>query len=297
MYTLLVVNPVSGQGRAAREKRKLLDLVSSMPHVHTSMTSGPEDALRFAAEAAGNGFDRVIAAGGDGTINQVISGIGDSGLALGIVPLGTANVLAHELDIPSNDISAALSIIREGHTRLVDVARAGDRRFMLMAGFGFDAAVVESVSHRVKDVVGSMAYVSAAIEQLVRYTPTRFRLVFEEGPAYETEAFAVIVANCGTYAYDFKIAPEAVFDDGMLDVLIFESGPGATLQFIGQALDSFFQTRIPGLNTAYFKSAKVRVESDPPVKMQLDGDVCGESEIDIEVLPKSLRLIVPDNKD
>lgn len=296
MYTLLIVNPVSGQGRAAREKRRLLELVSNMPHVHTETTSGPLDAVRLASEAAGKGFEQVIAAGGDGTISQVITGLGDSRLPLGIIPLGTANVLAHDLKIPSNDIGAALAVIREGRTRLVDVARAGDRRFILMAGFGFDAAVVESVSHKVKDVLGSVAYVSAAIEQLVKYTPTRFRLVFDEGPSYETEAFAVIIANCGTYAHDFKIAPEAVVDDGMLDVLIFESGPGATLQFIGQALDSFFQTRIPGLNTVYFKSAKVRVESDPPVKMQLDGDVCGESDIDIEVLPKSLRLIVPDSK-
>ena len=293
MYTLLIVNPTSGQGKAAREKRKLLDLVSNMPHIHARLTTHAGEACELASEAASQGFERVIVAGGDGTISQAINGLAESGLPLGIIPLGTGNVLAHDLGIPSNNIAKALEIIGAGKIREVDLARADGRRFVLMAGFGFDAAVVDSVSPKIKDIWGTMAYAPAIIEHLVKYTPTQFRLTLDDDVAYETEAFAVVVANCGTYAYSFKIAPEAVFDDGLLDVIVFEKGPGATFRLIGQCLSSVFQTKIAGLDATYFKSSRVRVESDPPVKMQIDGDVSGESGVEIDIFPKSLRLIVP----
>ena len=195
-------------------------------------------------------------------------------------------MLAHDLGIPSNNIAKALEIIGAGRIREVDLARAGGRRFVLMAGFGFDAAVVDSVSPKIKDIWGTMAYAPAIIEHLVKYTPTQFRLTLDGGAVYETEAFAVVVANCGTYAYSFKIAPEAVFDDGMLDVIVFETGPGAAWRLIGQCLSKVFQTEVAGQTATYLKSATVRVESDPPVKMQIDGDVTGESGVDIDISPK-----------
>jgi diacylglycerol kinase (ATP) len=264
-----------------------------MPHVHARVTTHPTEAFELASGAASKGFGRIIVAGGDGTINQVINGIGDSGIELGLVPLGTGNVLAHELGIPSNNIKRALEVIRDGHIRQIDLARAGDKRFILMAGFGFDAAVVESVSPKIKDVWGTMAYAPAIVEQLIKYAPTQFRLTLDDGAIIETEAFAVVVANCGTYAYNFKIAPEAVFDDGLLDVIVFTKGPGAAWRLIGQCLSTILQTDFASLTATCLTSASVLVESDPPVRSQIDGDVDGESGVRIEVLPKALRLLVP----
>lgn len=293
MHTLLIVNPTSGQGRAAREKRRLLELVSNMPHINTHLTSGPDDAREFAAQAASQDYDVMIAAGGDGTINQVVNGIGDSGIALGIIPLGTGNVLAHELGIPRNDITKALQVIGDARIRNVDLGEANGQRFLLMAGLGLDAHVVDAVSPRFKDVFGTVAYAPAALDQLIGYTPTKFLLTFDNGSAYSAEAFGVIVANCGSYAYNFKLTSEAVFDDGMLDVMVFESAPAQRLRLFGHALGAVFGQRIHDPNVTYFKTKSVRVESDPPVKMQLDGDVCGESGADIRILPGALRLIAP----
>ncbi len=296
MKTLLIINPTSGQVKADREKKRLLDVaIKNMPHVHTRITSAPDDASRLAAEGAKMGYERILVAGGDGTINQVINGLGDSQIPLGIIPLGTGNVLARDLHIPPNDIETALRIIEAGKTRQVDLAQANGRRFVLMAGFGFDAAVVDDVSPRAKDVLGTVAFAPALLKQIVSFQPAQFKLIFADNGEWETQAVAVIVANCGSYALNFKIAPEAVFDDGMLDVLVIEgfSGPAAPLQLIGKAIKSIFYQHIPDLNTAYFRARKVRVESDPPVKMQIDGDVCGEIPVDIEVLPKALKLIVP----
>ncbi|MEN6358196.1 MAG: diacylglycerol kinase family protein [Armatimonadota bacterium] len=293
MRSLLIINPISGQGKAAREKRKLLDYASAAAHMRTVITSGPDDAAETAQKAAHDGYDLIIAAGGDGTINQVINGIGDIGIPLGIVPLGTGNVLAHDLGIPIHNTEKALEIIRRGKTRRVDVAKTNTRRFILMAGLGFDAAVIDSVSPKVKDVFGTMAYAPAIIEQLVKFTPARFRLTFNDKSVYETEAYAVIAANCGTYAYNFKIARQAIFDDGLLDIMVFEAGALTAINLVGQALDTIFQGTIAHPSTSYFRAAKVRVESEPSVRMQLDGDLHGESGVDIEVVPKALSLIVP----
>ena len=293
MWTLLLVNPASGQGKAAREKRKLLDLVSTMPHIHSEVSTKPNEILCLAKEAVGKGFDRIIAAGGDGTINEVINGIGDADVTLGIIPLGTGNVLAHHLGIPINDIQQALSIINANKVSQVDVAQANGRRFLLMAGMGFDAAVVEDVHPKVKDVLGTMAYAPAVMRQLFRYAPTRFHLAFDEGYVYDVSAYAVILANCGTYAYNFRIAPEAAIDDGMLDILVFGADSESPLRLIGEALGSMFRVPLPGVDAVYLKSSGVKVESDPPAKVQLDGDVCGTTPVNIRVLPKALKLIVP----
>ena len=293
MHALLIVNPASGQGKAAREKRKLLDLVSNMPHIHSELTTGPGDAVRLAEQAAKQGYDLVIAAGGDGTINQVINGLGGADVPLGIIPLGTGNVLAHELGIPSHNIVKALRVIQRRRIRQVDLGTANGTRFLLMAGLGLDAHVIDAVSPKFKDVFGTMAYAPAAIEQLLKYAPSRLHLTFDNGSEYSATAYGVVVANCGSYAYNFKISPEAVFDDGLLDVMVFETTPAKKLRLLGQALGAVFQQRITDPNVTYFKTSKLRIESDPPVKMQLDGDVCGQGGVEIRVLPKALKLVVP----
>jgi YegS/Rv2252/BmrU family lipid kinase len=293
LHSLLIVNPTSGQGKAAREKRRLLDLVSNMSHIHVEVPASAEATTEIARSASAQGFDRVLVAGGDGTINRVVSGIGESGMPMGIIPLGTGNVLAHDLGIPSNDIVSALKIISADNIRAVDLGRAGDRLFLLMAGFGFDAEVIGSVSPKVKDVIGTMAYAAPVFKKLMTYTPARFRLIFNDDSNYEVEAYAVILANCGSYAYNLQIAPQAVFDDGLLDIIIFETGPGSMFRFVGQALEVFFQKRILDPYTTYFKSSSVRIETEPLVKMQIDGDVCGEGATRVEVIHKALKLIVP----
>lgn len=293
MKSLLIVNPTSGQGRAAREKRKLKDFAARVPGVELVVPGSAEETLELARSAGTNGFDRVLAAGGDGTINRVINGLDGSNIPMGIIPLGTGNVLARDLGIPCNDVASALEIIDAGKIRALDLGKVGDRLFALMAGFGFDAEVVHEVSPAVKDIFGTMAFAGPVLQKLFTYTPSRFKLTFDNGPAYEANAYAVVVANCSSYAYNLQIAPHAMYDDGRLDVIIFEDGPGAKLRFVGQALEVFFQKRINDPCTTYFKCESVLVEADPAVKMQVDGDVVGESGVKVEVAHQALNLIGP----
>jgi len=307
--TLFIVNPASGRARSAHFKRKLLDRVANMPDAKAFVLTAAGQAQQVASDAACDGCDRIVVAGGDGTVNEVINGISDSRVALGIVPLGTGNVLACELGLRTDDIDGALDVINQGKVREFDLGlavhrqdqdtqddhayKAYGRRFLLMAGFGFDAEVVRSVPPRAKGLFGRMAYAPTLIRESVRYKPSTFRIMLDSQPAFSTTAYNVVVCNCATYAPNLQIAPDARPDDGMLDVLIFESRPAMKLRFLGWLSASLITKWAADPCAVHHPAKHVRIDSDPPVKMQLDGDVHGESGVEIRVLPKALRLIVP----
>ena len=303
MRTLFIVNPTSGRDRSAHLKRRLLDRVAAMPDAEAIILSVAGEAQRIASDAARDGCDRIVVAGGDGTVNEVINGIGDSRVALGIVPLGTGNVLAYELGLSGDDLDRALGVIDAGNVREFDLGLAALRyapggptqgqRFLLMAGFGFDAEVVRSVPARAKGIFGRMAYAPTLIRESVCYRPSEFHLVLDNQMALSTKAYNVIVCNCASYAPNLQIAPDARPDDGLLDVLIFEHRPAMKLRFLGWLWASLITRWAADPCAIHHRAKHVRIDSEPPVKMQLDGDVRGESGVDIEVLPKALRLIVP----
>ena len=270
----------------------LLNYVSELPLSDAVVLTGPGEAARVASEAAKDGYERVVVAGGDGTVNEVINGIGDDKISLGIVPLGTGNVLAYELGLARDAIDQALAVIKAGKTRDFDLGLAGDQRFLLMAGFGFDAEVIRSVPSRAKGIFGRMAYAPTLVRESVCYRPSQFRLALDD-TSLSTSAYNVIVCNCASYAPNFQIAPMASPDDGLLDVLIFEHRPAMKLRFLGWLSASLIMRWAADSTAVHYQAKRLRIESSPTVKMQLDGDVRGESGVDIRVLPKALRLIVP----
>ena len=264
-----------------------------MPDATAVVLTGPGQAEQIACQAAADGYDRIVVAGGDGTLNEVINGIGDSGLAVGIVPVGTGNVLAHELGIERDDLRTALNVIRAGKIREVDLGKAGDVRFLLMAGFGFDAEVVRSVRTRAKSLFGRMAYAPILVRESVKYRPAEFGLVLDDQTSLSTIAYNVVICNCASYAPNLQIAPMASLEDGLLDVMIFEQRPAMKLRMLGWLSASLITRWAADTSATHYQAKRVRIESTPVVKMQIDGDVRGESGITVEVLPKALRLIVP----
>jgi len=291
--TFFIVNPTSGLSKVARLKRRLLDIVATTPYTDAAVLTGPKDAADIARDAANQGYERVIVAGGDGTMNHVINGIGDSKVAVGLVPLGTGNVLAYDLGLHPNNITQALAVIEANKIKEVDLGKAGDRRFLLMAGLGFDSEVVSSVSTKLKGTMGRLAYAPALLKQFITSRPSQYRLIFEDGSDHTACAYTVVVSNCGSFVYNFRVAPTACFDDGILDVLVFECTPAMKFRFLIWLLSSLFTHRVMDFHATSFKVSRVHIDASPPVRMQLDGDVYGESGVDIEVLPKALRLIVP----
>lgn len=274
-------------------RRELLDAVSAMRGADAHVLTRPGEAISIAQNAVQEGYDRIVVAAGDGTLNEVVNGIGDSGIALGVIPLGTGNVFASELGLNQDSLAHSLSVIQAGKVRPIDIGKAGETKFLLMAGFGFDAEVVQSVPTRAKGIFGKLAYAPMLVRESVRCQPSAFSLVFDGETALCTEAYNVIICNCASYAPNFRLAPDASTVDGLLDVLVFGNQPAMKLRFLGWISQSLVSSAVADSRVDRYQARRLRIDADPVVKMQLDGDVRGESGIDIEVLPSALNLIVP----
>jgi diacylglycerol kinase (ATP) len=295
MHSLLIVNPAAGSGKPL-EFLELLKHTLAPVVGAVVVTQGAGEAERAAHSAKENGFEAVLVAGGDGTINEAVNGLltaeGNS-LPLGLVPLGTQNVLAHELGLPTSDLEATLAVFQAGRIRQIDVGQAGSRYFVLMAGFGFDAQVVQEVLQPVKALLGPAAYAFATVGALAtcRSTVIRLRL---DGEEVRSEAFLVVVANAASYAYrQIKLAPFAALDDGWLDICVFERAPSDRVGFASQMLAVLAHRHLRDPRVRYYRGKQLILESDPPIQGQVDGDTFGMTPLTISVVPRALSVFVP----
>lgn len=258
-----------------------------------------------AAQAARDGVSTIVAAGGDGTVNAVVNGLMKSGasleeLALGVLPLGTGNVFAFNLGI-DRDWRKACRVIRKGHTRRIDVglAQAQDdkkkkplsRYFLLMAGVGYDAKVIEDTSLRLKYVLRDFAYVLKTLENVVRHQGTQITLTLDDDRIYANIAWLVMIGNAASYAWNIKVTPHAELDDGLLDVCLIPYTNN--LISIQQALQVLTGQHIERGVAQYWQVKSVRVESSPNVPVQLDGDEWASTPVELSLLPGALRVLAP----
>ena len=302
MNALLIVNPAAGQGKpqdALAEIQTALEPLTGK--VFVTRKSG--DAEAAARAAAGQGHDAVLVVGGDGTVNEVVNGlltapVSAKPLPLGLIPLGTQNVLASELGLAaSGDLRPVAAMLRAGKMRRLDVGLAGTRYFVLMAGFGFDAVVVREVLRPVKDLLGPAAYAFATLGALAKYQSTAISLTLD-GEEIHSEAFLVVVANAASYASGrLKLAPFAAPDDGWLDVCVFERPRlGFGMDRVGFASQMVSvlarrQGRDPGVR--YYRARTIALSSVPPISGQLDGESFGETPVTIRIAPHALSVFIP----
>ena len=216
--SLLIFNPTAGPRRRKRLRAVLARLRAEGMSVVVCETSGPRDADRLAQQSLG--CDVVLAAGGVGTINEILNGLrarGDA-CALGIVPLGTANVLARELGIDPRVPEKVASAISSGETRHISLGHANGRYFAMMSGIGFDAHVVANVDLRIKRRFGKLAYVLRSLVELVRYRPRTYRVLID---GHLELASSVVIANGRFYGGPFVLAPDASLESDELQVCLF----------------------------------------------------------------------------
>jgi len=292
MKAALILNPTAGRPkREGFQDRVIRALSIHGISCEIAFTQEPGDGSRLAREAAERGAEVVIAAGGDGTVNEVVNGLVGTEAALGVIPLGTVNVLARELGIPLNPRKAA-QVIAEGAVRKIDVGCANGRCFTLMAGFGFDAEVVAKVLQPLKDMIGASAYVLEGLGALARYQATEMTLEMP-GETYSGGAFLAIVANVSTYSYNLKITPHAAPDDGLLDICLFERPLTDKIGFMRQMAEVFINRHLYHKAVRYFRTPSVKITSSPEVMVQLDGDSFGSTPVEITILPRILPVLVP----
>lgn len=282
---LVIINPAARSEKAKALCRKIETL---SPRASIRLTSGPGEARALAEAAAREGCTRIVAAGGDGTINEVVNGIAGTGAALGLLPIGTMNVFATELGLPAGNLRKCWDIIERGETRTIDLARANDQHFVQLAGVGFDAQVVAATSGDFKKTFGPLSYVISAT-QIAAKKPPRLSITADDGVAREG-SFALI-GNGRHYGGPFVIFKHAQIDDGLLDVLIFKNLGYLDIVRYLQAIMFGTHTRLADVE--YFQTKKVRVRSDLHVPVEVDGEVIGEAPVTFRISSKRLRVLAP----
>jgi diacylglycerol kinase (ATP) len=262
-------------------------------------TRGPGDGAEQARIAYSEEYKTIVAAGGDGTIREVIDGIYClKGARLGILPVGTANVLARSLHITVRNNYDAARVVMYGHETCVDLGLCNGRAFALHAGIGLDGAVVRATSPRLKRRIGKVAYVINSLRLAARMRPATIRVRFDDAGARESstvhyEAYQVLVANTSEYGGNMRIGDHVSPTDGLLDVVICTRRINTMYSALidGLALASNRLTFQRGVE--YRQARTVFVESSRRLDVQLDGDTSGVTPADISILPRALTVIVP----
>jgi YegS/Rv2252/BmrU family lipid kinase len=284
---LIIYNPKAGGARRRRFETVVAELRRLGCALTIRHTTGCGDAEQLAADADPNRYDALVVAGGDGTINEAVNGLNHARLPLAIVPLGTANVLAAEIG-QDNDPASIARTIALGRPRPISVGMANGRRFVLMAGTGFDAHVVRAVDLRLKRLIGKGAYVVSILRQMFAF---RYPLYDVTIDGRTCKAASVLVANAHFYGGRFVCAPAADLRMPSLEVCMFEHRGRLSVIKYALAMSAGWLPRLASFRIVTADKVQVRGGNDEPI--QGDGDIIGHLDATIEVVPEAILLIYP----
>jgi diacylglycerol kinase (ATP) len=292
----VIYNPTA-RGEKARAFRDEVVKIAKDWELHPTKCAG--DARTLASNAVRNGYTDIIAAGGDGTLNEVVNGIGDipagfEKITFGFLPLGTINVFARELGLPLK-WQNAWQVASSGKTTNIDVAQAEftgrdgkpeNRLFVQLAGAGLDARAVELVSWKQKKMIGPIAYIISGFRALSE----RHEVIQVEGDG-KAAGELVLFGNGRLYGGTFNFFPQASLQDGVFDIAVFPKVN--TLRLVKAVIGMYTGSVYRLCEAQQLQAAKVRLTSNGHVPIQLDGDLVGSLPATISILPKALRVRVP----
>ncbi|MDO8715654.1 MAG: diacylglycerol kinase family lipid kinase [Dehalococcoidales bacterium] len=320
----LIYNPHGGQVVVRHALEAVVSFLTrngwSVTYRETTMAT---EATQLARSAVRNGAEVVIAAGGDGTVSEVASGLLHTDTALGVLPVGTSNSWALQMGIPAlnplwptsriakvvADIEErvnfsmpgsyyrrvlldAAQVLVERHTVAVDVGEVAGRYFMMWAGIGLDAAVLESVPPMEKAALGTWAYLITALGAAGRNSSPDVKLTLD-GKTIEVNTQLIVVSNIQLYGGIMAIGSRAVVNDGKLDVCIFKGDGFFT--FAQHALKVFSHQHLRDPSTEYYQCGEIVIESSHALPVHVDGEPFTQTPVTIRVLPSALNVIVPEN--
>ncbi len=284
---LVIFNPVAGWRRRSHLEQVLAHLVAMGLRYTLHETRARGDAERTARTAPIEEFDMVVAAGGDGTINEVINGLAGRNMPLAIIPLGTANVLAAELGLPETVYGQARTIAR-GPVRPINLGQVNGRRFVMMAGIGFDAHVVANVDTGMKRLVGKLAYVWETLVGFFKYPFRSYRLTID---GREYTAGSAIFANGHYYGGRFVCARNARLVDASLHVCLFKTaGPLAALRYAAWMVLGRLD-KLPDYEVV--PAGSIVIEGGDGEPVQGDGDIVTTLPLDARISTDRLELVMP----
>lgn len=264
---LIIINPIAGtSGKTGVDGYLSRRLAERGWEVETRFTRGRGDATAFAREAVATGIDAVIAAGGDGTVNETARALRGTAMPMGIIPLGSGNGLARHLDIPVDPI-LAIDTLKKGRLTDCDYCTVNGRPFFCTFGIGFDAAVSRRFANSRKR--GLMTYLASTVDEFIHFKPEKCKMTIN-GNTQDINAFLVACCNASQYGNNAFIAPAASITDGQLDITLVHSGNPIAQAFVGIELLAGSITKGGLIDT--FRAKSVIIEREHRGTVHIDGE-------------------------
>ncbi|MFF2093326.1 diacylglycerol kinase [Paenibacillus sp. NPDC058174] len=286
----LIYNPTSGREEM---KRRLPDILQKLDQAGIEAschaTTGEGDATLAAAEAAERGYDMIIAAGGDGTLYEVINGLAEKPNLppLGILPLGTTNDFARAMGIPRH-WEYACDLIIQQYTRPIDVGKANNRYFINIAGGGSLTELTYDVPSKLKTMIGQLAYYMKGLEKMTRLRPTQLSFEAAGVGGFDGEFMLFLICNSNSVGGFEKLAPESKVDDGLFDVILLKKCNLA--EFIRLATMALRGEHLNDSHFIHFRTSELKVTTPDYVQINLDGEYGGRLPFTFSVLPSHLQI-------
>ncbi len=253
------------------------------------LTEGPGHATELAARAVREGEKRLIAVGGDGTVSEAAAAIAGTPTELAVVATGRGNDIARCLGLPQRDLAKSIDVGLNGIARRIDVGKEHDRIFVASMGVGLPARVVE-LTNGIRWLPGTAAYLLGVLRSLAELRPLPFKIWFDDEVA-EIVCSAIMVHNMPLTGGGLRLAPQAEFDDGLFDVAII--GAIGKMDLLWNLPGVYRGKHLDHPSFMVRRCRRIRVEPPHRMSKMFDGDVCGESPADAEIVPASLNIVVP----
>ncbi len=290
MKIKIILNPAAGKGQALKMLPEITQAFEDSDHTFSlTQTTAPKSAIHIAKEAVLEGFDAVIAVGGDGTVLEIINGIAGSNITLGIIPTGSGNDLARTLNIPSNPKKAIDIIINAYHIEKMDIGKVNDKYFGNVAGIGFDTEVLKTLVQMKKIFSGTWAYIFSVLKTLIYYKHKKVVLILD-GKTIEKEILLLAIANGKYYGGGMMVAPTADVTDVFFDVCIINKIPKWKILRLFPTI--FKGTHINFPQVEYFKAKEVTIVSEKEM-VNCDGELIATTPITFSVAAEPINVIVP----
>ncbi|MFJ8247671.1 diacylglycerol kinase [Peribacillus asahii] len=290
----LIYNPTSGREAMKKGLPEVLARLEAAGYeASCHMTTGEGDATRAAEIAIERGYDVVIAAGGDGTIYEVVNGLAraEKRPKLGIIPTGTTNDFARALHLPKS-IEGAADIIADGHTMPIDIGKMNDKYFINIAGGGRLTELTYEVPSKLKTMLGQLAYYIKGIEMLPSFKASEVTIEYD-GKLFEGEIMLFLVANTNSVGGFEKLAPDASLNDGMFTLLILKKANLA--DFVRIVTLAIRGEHVHDKNVIYVKANRIKVTTKEKMMLNLDGEFGGVAPAEFVNQYRHFEVFIPRN--
>lgn len=288
----VIYNPTSGRELVKRQLPYILERLEKAGYEASAhATTGEGCAKRAARNAIDRKIDLVIAAGGDGTIFEVVNGLAEQDYRpkLGIIPAGTTNDFARALKIP-RDIKRACDILCDGHSAPIDIGKVGEKYFVNVAAGGALTELTYEVPSKLKTMMGQLAYYIKGIEKLPFITPKKIKIEYD-GQIYQGEIMLFFVCNTKSVGGFERLAAMSEIDDGLFDLIIVEKMP--LPKFVRLGILAYREKHLKHAKVKYFKAKKINIQVEKDMPLNLDGEYGGKLPGDFENLQRHFNIMVP----